>query len=525
MSASREKQNRQELAESGVIDPQTAEANEQKKKEKRSNTLYTVIGVAFLIVAIMAVIWRSNIIPKTATAATVDGEKYTAGEVSFYYHNSYISLVNSMSYMLSYIGLDTTTSLETQTVNETAAALLGIEAGQTWHDYFLDSGLHQLATVQAALKQAKEEGFVYPDSVQEVYQANMDGLDETAASYGMSVEELISSNFGTMVTPEIYSEQLLRMIQYSTYASAFEESLVYSDSELQAAYEADPDAYDSVSYEYIFISGAAESTTDADGNTVSPTEEESAAALEEARAAAESILAAYQSGGNLEALAEANEDASYTKTENGAYSGSVMTEWLFDEARKSGDSTVLESGTAVYVVVFHDRYLEEYNTIDVRHILIQPEAGTLTAEDEGYEAEQEELNAAAKARAEEIYAQWKAGEATEDSFAALANTESSDTGSNTNGGLYTQVAQGEMVPVFNDWCFDASRKAGDSGIVYAESTNYSGYHIMYFVGDNIPYWEALVTYDLKVADYSEWEASLAADSTIDRGGMGLKFVS
>ena len=31
MSASREKQNRQELAESGVIDPQTAEAKEQKK--------------------------------------------------------------------------------------------------------------------------------------------------------------------------------------------------------------------------------------------------------------------------------------------------------------------------------------------------------------------------------------------------------------------------------------------------------------------------------------------------------------
>ena len=149
MSASREKQNRQDMAESGVVDPKAIEVEEQQKKEKRSNALYTVIGVAFLIVAIMAIVWRSNIIPKTATAATIDGEKYTAGEVSFYYHNSYISLVNSMSYMLSYIGLDTTASLETQTVNETAAALLGIEAGQTWHDYFLDSGLHQLATVQA----------------------------------------------------------------------------------------------------------------------------------------------------------------------------------------------------------------------------------------------------------------------------------------------------------------------------------------------------------------------------------------
>ena len=139
MSASREKQNRQDRAESGVVDPKAIDAAEQQKKEKRSNALYTVIGVVFLIFAIMAVVWRSNIIPKTATAATIDGEKYTAGEVSFYYHNSYIGLVNNMSYMLSYIGLDVNAPLETQTVNETAASMLGTEAGQTWHDYFLAS--------------------------------------------------------------------------------------------------------------------------------------------------------------------------------------------------------------------------------------------------------------------------------------------------------------------------------------------------------------------------------------------------
>ena len=519
MSASREKQNRQDLAEAGVVDPSVVDAAEKKKKEKRTNALYTAIGVAFLIVAIMAVVWRSNIIPKKATAATIDGEKYTAGEVSFYYHNSYISVVNSMSYMLSYIGLDTNSPLETQTVNETAAAMLGIEAGQTWHEFFLESGLNQMATIQTALKQAEAEGFVYPDSVQEQYQANIDGLDEMAASYGMTVEQLISSNFGTMVTEDIYNEHLLRMMQYSAYSAAHEDSLTYSDSEIQATYEADPDSYDTVSYEYVFISGAAESTTDAEGNAVQPTEEESAAALAEAEAMADKMLADYQAGGDLKALAEGNEKANYSKVETGAYSGTILTEWLFDEARKPGDSTVLTSGTAVYVAVFHDRFLEDYNTIDIRHILIQPEAGTLTAQDEGYEAEQENLKAAAKARAEEIYAQWKAGEATEDSFAELAKAESSD-GSKYEGGLYTQVAQGQMVTAFNDWCFADGRKSGDNGIVETEY----GYHIMYFVGENLPYWKTLVTYDLKTVDYSEWETSLSADCTIDRGGMGMKFV-
>ena len=34
-----------------------------------------------------------------------------------------------------------------------------------------------------------------------------------------------------------------------------------------------------------------------------------------------------------------------------------------------------------------------------------------------------------------------------------------------------------MVEEFNDWCFDAARKPGDTGIV---ETPY-GYHVMYFV--------------------------------------------
>ena len=45
---------------------------------------------------------------------------------------------------------------------------------------------------------------------------------------------------------------------------------------------------------------------------------------------------------------------------------------------------------------------------------------------------------AAKQKAEDLLAQWKAGDATEDSFAELANENSADSGSNTNGGLYSQ---------------------------------------------------------------------------------------
>ena len=38
-----------------------------------------------------------------------------------------------------------------------------------------------------------------------------------------------------------------------------------------------------------------------------------------------------------------------------------------------------------------------------------------------------------------------------------------------------------MVPVIENWCFDASRQTGDYGIV---KTSY-GYHIMYFVRSDL----------------------------------------
>lgn len=117
------------------------------------------------------------------------------------------------------------------------------------------------------------------------------------------------------------------------------------------------------------------------------------------------------------------------------------------------------------------------NVIDIRHILIAPE-----------DTESEDSWAAAEAEAQRIYEEWQAGEATEDSFAELANTYSTDPGSNTNGGLYEEVYPGQMVDAFNDWCFEDGRAVGDTGIVKSDF----GYHIMFFSGEgDYIYWRTL----------------------------------
>lgn len=117
---------------------------------------------------------------------------------------------------------------------------------------------------------------------------------------------------------------------------------------------------------------------------------------------------------------------------------------------------------------------ENGDVVDVRHVLIMPEGGT-TDENNNTVYSDEEWEAA-RAKAQELYDGWLAGEANEDTFAQLAKDNSVD-GNASDGGLYTGVTQGYMVEEFDSWIFDESRQFGDSGIVKTQF----GYHIMFFV--------------------------------------------
>ena len=534
MSASREKQNRQ--AAGRQADPKTAREAQQRKEEKRTSLLYGAIAAAVVIAVIASFIWRSDFIPKMSTAATIDGEKYTASEVAYYYQTAYRNFLNQYSYFTSYLGLNTGASLKSQEINTDTASMLGIElpgadaepaegqeaasTGMTWHDYFLDQALENMSVIQSALKAADAEGFQYPAGVQAQYDDNMASLKSTAAASGISVSQYLKANFGAGVTEKVYGEQLMRVLRYSAYADAYQNSLVYSDSQLEEAYNADRNSYDHVSYESSSISGAAESTLDADGNTVEPTEEESAAALESARETAQALLDGVKAGGKLETLVDDYQDATYTTNDNGSYTaGSVMSEWLYDSARKDGDAAVLEDGTVQYVVIFHDRFRDETPTIDIRHILVSLGTGSIAEGEEGYEDEQAQLKADAHAKAEELLAQWQAGEATEASFADLAMKESAD-GSKYDGGLYTEVYEGQMVTEFNDWCFDPARQSGDTGVV---DTQY-GSHVMYFSGVNLNRWQSQAAGALRSEAYADWESGLTENVTIQRSESGLKLI-
>lgn len=172
--------------------------------------------------------------------------------------------------------------------------------------------------------------------------------------------------------------------------------------------------------------------------------------------------------------------ADYAKYLELYHQGYVYFEELYNQFQPTDEE--LET----YFTEHEEGYAEsgitkEGSFVDVRHILLMPEGAdssnirTETFSDEAW--------AAALAEAEAIVEEWKSGEATEDTFAELANTRSDDS-DGTDGGLYTQVTEGQMVEAFNDWCFDEARQYGDVEIVKTEF----GYHIMFFVSST-PQWK------------------------------------
>ena len=154
-------------------------------------------------------------------------------------------------------------------------------------------------------------------------------------------------------------------------------------------------------------------------------------------------------------------------------------------------------------------------TVNVRHILVFPEGAT--SETIRTETFPQEAWDAGKAKAEALLQQWLDGEATEESFGLLANEHSDDqNGQVTNGGLYEEIAKGQMVANFENWCFDPTREPGHYGIVETEF----GYHIMYFVNKNAPLWPEYAENDMRTE-----AANTLLDDSMTKFPMEVDFKS
>ncbi len=507
MSASREKKNRQELASQGYVDPKTIREAEEKAAQKKSKIAYGIIAALFVIVAVVSLVINSGVLERNAKAVSIDGQEYTAAEMSYYYYSIYNNVVNSQ--YGSYMGLDTSKPLNQQMLSDTAKLVLGVESPEDmlWSEYLMDTAKDSMVEVQALYEAAIAEGEDPNDAhVTEEIDATLETIGMYAKQSGYSTKEYLRLIYGKNMTVDLFRQVAAKTHVASHFESEHVASLEYSVANMEAYYADNRATFDVATYESLHFGGTPEVKYDENDKAIEATDEEKAAAKQAAADAAEAILQRVQKGEKLADIAKEYEGkANYTNTENGTNTGSEMAQWLFAEERIAGESTVINGDPTATVVIFHSVGHHEYNTVNVRHILVSPDTAALDTESETYEADKQAAWDAAKAEAEKILADWKAGEATEESFGALAVEHSAD-GSSSVGGLYEYITKGRMTAPFEDWCFDSSRKTGDTGIV---ETVY-GYHVMYFVCENAPYWQTQVESAMAAEDHNAWLEELTA---------------
>lgn len=515
MSASRERKKRQEFLAGGGVDKKAAQEAQRKSAERKSTILYSTIAVVFLAVTVFLLVYNSGILQrkaKTVTAVTIGDVSYTSADVAFYYREAQQRLYsNVMSQLgssgLSMIGLDTSRPMsEQKAFNSTE------EDAQTWDEYFKEQALETMRFVTAAKEAANAEGYTMTDEDRAYMDERIQDMKTAAIQSNTSYSKYVPAVYGELVTRSVYESNLEDYTLATSYASHYSDSLTYTEDQVREVYNTVPSDYDSVAYRLVSVDGSPEEKTNADGNAIEATDEEKTAAMDAAEQTAQAILDAYNAGADLEAEAKKYDNATYTKVDKGANGTLAYINWCFEEGRKAGDATMMNSdpSSTWYVVVFDRRYLDETKTVDVRHVLITSDSVTAP---EGASAE--EIDALVKARAEELMASW---DGTEEGFAQLARENSRD-GNAQEGGIYTGVYQGRMVETFNDWIFDSARKSGDSGIV---KTDY-GYHLMYYVADNHPQWYLTAENSLRNTDYNAWYDGLlegVGEAVTDDAGMG-----
>lgn len=488
MSASREKKQRQGTGPSNQEIVAQEKAAAYKSKVRR----YTIIGVVIAVLVAILLVWNSGLIQRGQTAATVGDTKYSVNDVNYYYQSAKYN-ANYIYYMY---GMEAPAD----------DTVMNAETGETYRDYYLETALASLTQLTALYDGAIAAGYSDAD-VADTVKEQIATAKSYASTNGYGYGAFLKAQFGRYMTPAAYKSMLTRAAVADLYYSDYSDSLEYSSDDLQAYYEENKDALDTFDYSYLYFTP--EEAEAGENATEEEIAELKSMALARAKTFAELALASVESGTAIADVAESYPDASFTEHANivGSSLSSIYREELI--ALAEGESAFVENGeSGYYVITLHERKLSDENVVDVRHILINAE----TADDAS--APTDEAWNDALAQIEEIKAEYLSGDKSEESFAALAEKYSTDGGSNTNGGLYTGIAQGDFVTEFDSWLFDQAHSVGDIEIIKHaagedDSNGYYGYHLAYYAGEG-KLWESTASSALLEADVTEWVEGLAS---------------
>lgn len=495
MGASKEKKVRAELRSEGP-DKKTAAAAEKAKSDKKFRRTAIITVVVLVLLTAFAIVYNSNLFYTGTTAVEVDGTDYNAAEVSCFKRVTFENIYNNLASQYgSYVSLflDTSKPLDEQQYSE----------DQTWADYLSGATMDYMKQITALYNEALRAGRALTDDELLDIDNQLALLEVTATSNNYaSADQLLALNYGKGVTTKVYRSVLERVALANAFANDTMDSYEYTDAELKAYYAEHADENDLFEYAVYFAANSDSAYDELDDE----------AKAEATHKAAEDIVAAAEDAESFDAaVKELDADASSARRiTQGSGLPSYYAEFLRSADRKAGDTTVIDIDTGSYAVLYLSRDTGDYPHVSMRHILVNAEAdedGVVT--DEAKDAAHEKILG--------LFAEWQA-DPTEDKFAELANANSDDGGSNTNGGLYENIYKGQMVEEIDSFLFDPATEVSDTKIVYNDGA-YTGWHLVYFAGrDEQNYCDSLAESQLTSEAFNDY-----LDSLVDAVSFSEKF--
>lgn len=429
---------------------------------------------------------------KTFTAYTLtdaDGEKHDikVNTYNYYFALYYNNLQSTVSSYKQY-GIDLDEANMNVDFDKKLSEQTRTENGKTttWLEYVQeqveDSIKDTYASYYKAVKENKGKDPEITDDQKKEIKDALKNYKESAHKYGYTVSGYIEAAMGHGVTKDVFVREATISYIAENYDSDHKndsDSKTYTDKELNDYKKKNESKLQSVDIKMFECDSeddakAFKKALKADGSNFAALASKYSSDDFDKKANKNSQETTYNdmTRSTMEGLSVAISTADDDKKYPGL-------DWLYSSDRKAGD--VRQDSTSVVYVV-KPVYMSDAKTVNVRHILIAPESSKSSDDSSSSKSAKDCTDkewAAAEKKAKSILAKYNSGDKTSKSFAKLAKSNSSD-GNASDGGLYENIIPNQMVPTFNAWCFDSSRKAGDVGIVKTEY----GYHIMYFEGKN-----------------------------------------
>ena len=444
------------------------------KKEELKGLIIGIVLVAALAAFVLSFPIRSYL-AVNGQYIKVGGEKVTRVEFDMQYNITKNSYIEQMGQYLSMFGMTDMSTIENQAYSD----------NMTFGDYFAQMAAEGMREQRGLYAKAKEAGFTHDTAAQ------MDemkaALEEAAKEQGVTLDAYVQSIYGSLATWNRVKPYLEKSLYVSAYYSKVMEDNMPAEEEIQAEYEANTANYDTVDYHMTIIEAELPTTApdgtvekDEEGNEIpyEPTEEEIAAAME----------AAYEKALEAEKTV-AKDGTEYTGMRLSSLS-SYIKDFMADESRKAGDTTIVEisSSNRYWAVSFDDRYRDENPTYDFRMI-------------SSYSND-----------AQTILDEWKAGDATEESFLDLA-VKYDEVGAAANGGYYSGMRATSVNAEIGEW-LTAGRAEGDT---LAVTTEDGTAYVVYYLAEGEPTWKLDATSVLLNADMSAFmEEAIADVEIVDR---------